>query len=483
MCGIVGIVSNESVSYELCNALTILQHRGQDAAGIMTGDAKRIHLQKGNGFVRDVLNEDNLSGLAGNFGLGHVRYRTAGTDSAHESQPFYVNSPYGLGLVHNGNIVNSAELRSDLIKDDFRHLNTESDSEIILNVFAYELQNIINKKFSIGAIFSAVKKTMARIQGAYACIVLIHGYGLLAFRDPHGVRPLVYGCRKGTEDKADEFMVASESIALDALGYDLIDDVVPGQAVFFGVDGSIEKKQCHDTSSLTPCLFEYLYLSRPDSIIDNIPVYQARINLGKKLADKIKAQFSDYEIDAVIPVPDTGRTIALPLALRLGSRYSEGFVKNRYIPRTFIMAKQSMRRDAIRLKLNAIRQEFDGKNVLLVDDSIVRGNTSKEIIRMARECGAKKVYFASAAPKVRFSNVYGIDIPNVKNLIAHNKTTAEIASELNSDGIIFLSVDEASDAVLSASLSGGDQPKSFESSIFTGEYLAESTLCEEAPNS
>ncbi len=480
MCGIVGIVSSESVSYELCNALTILQHRGQDAAGIMTGDSRRVHLQKGNGFVRDVLTEEKLSDLAGNFGLGHVRYKTAGTESAHESQPFYVNSPYGLGLVHNGNIVNSEKLRHDLIEDDFRHLNTESDSEIILNVFAYELQNIISKSFSVDSVFLAVKKTMARVKGAYACIILIHGHGLLSFRDPNGVRPLVYGHRKASDVGADGFMVASESIALDALGYSLISDVAPGEAIFLGMDGSVEKKQCHDEVSLTPCLFEYLYLSRPDSIIDNIPVYQARINLGKKLADKIKAQFSDYEIDAVIPVPDTSRTIALPLALRLGSRYSEGFIKNRYIPRTFIMAKQSMRKNAIRLKLNAIRQEFDGKNVLLVDDSIVRGNTSKAIVKMARECGARKIYFASAAPKVKFSNVYGIDIPSVESLIAHNKTAEEIARELNCDGVVFLSVDEAIEAVLKASLPNKIQPRSFESSIFTGKYLVNFALPETA---
>lgn len=471
MCGVVGIVSKTAVNHELYNALTILQHRGQDAAGIMTSDGQRVHLRKGNGLVRDVIRDPHMLTLLGNVGIGHVRYPTAGSESVLNSQPLYVNSPYGLSLVHNGNLINTESLADDLVKEDLRHLNTNSDSEIILNVFAHELQLLGRKRFSKEALFSATKAMFSRIQGAYAGVIMIHGHGLLGFRDPFGIRPLVYGKRRAKGSRQADYMLASESIALDALGYELVGDVAPGEAVFISLDGKLHKKSCVKKAMLTPCLFEYIYLARPDSLIDHISVHQARINMGKCLADQVMEQHPEHDIDAVIPIPDTSRTAALPLALRLGVRYAEGFVKNRYIPRTFIMAKQNLRRSAIRLKLNAIKQEFEGKNVLLVDDSIVRGNTSKEIIQMARDAGAKKVYFASASPEVRFPNVYGIDMSVAEELIAHHKTAKAIGEDIGADWLVFQKLADVIEAVKKAAHNKAQVPETFETSIFTGDYI------------
>ncbi len=469
MCGVVGILAHHPVNQALYDALTILQHRGQDAAGIITSDLDKIYLRKSNGLVRDVFRENHMRRLRGNIGIGHVRYPTAGTDSVEESQPFYVNSPYGLSLVHNGNLINTAELTKDLQKNDLRHLNTHSDSEVLLNVFAYELQHVGKSKLTKEALFKAMEKVYQRVSGAFAAIVMITGYGLVAFRDTYGIRPLVYG--KKTTPQGDEFMVASENIALDGLGYEVIADVGPGEAVFIDLAGNVSRHLCDSRAQLSPCIFEYIYIARPDSIIDRIPVYQARLAMGEKLAAKISREWAPLDIDVVIPIPDTSRTAAIALAQNLKVTYCEGFVKNRYIGRTFIMPGQKLRRGSVRLKLNAIKTEFNGKNVLLVDDSIVRGTTSREIIQMARDAGAKKVYFASAAPEVRFPNVYGIDMPTVKELIAHDRTVPEIAKYIGADKLIFLSLPDVYEAVNSAAKNEEDKIKQFEDSIFTGNYI------------
>jgi amidophosphoribosyltransferase len=469
MCGIVGILAQHPVNQDLYDALTILQHRGQDAAGIMTGEFTKIHLRKSNGLVRDVFRENHMRRLKGNIGIGHVRYPTAGTDSVEESQPFYVNSPYGLSLVHNGNLINTKQLAEDLEKTDLRHLNTHSDSEVLLNIFAYELQRVGEAKLSAPALFKALEKVYQRINGAFAVIVMITGYGLVAFRDKFGIRPLVYG--KKSTSKGDEFMIASENIALDALGYEIIADVAPGEAVFIDLSGKVSRQICVSNPTLSPCIFEYIYLARPDTVIDRIPVYQARLAMGRKLAEKIQREWLPHDIDVVIPIPDTSRTAAIALAQDLKVTYCEGFVKNRYIGRTFIMPGQKLRRGSVRMKLNAIKAEFNGKNVLLVDDSIVRGTTSKEIVQMARDAGAKKVYFASAAPEVRFPNVYGIDMPSVNDLIAHDRSVDEIAKYIGADKLIFLSLPDVSAAINSAAKNESDKIKRFEDSIFTGEYI------------
>lgn len=469
MCGIVGTLATTPVSQDIYDALTIIQHRGQDAAGILTSDGRRIFLRKANGLVREALQKKHIQRLQGFMGLGHVRYPTAGSHNTAESQPFYVNSPYGLSIVHNGNLTNAESLAHDLIRTDLRHLNTNSDTEVLLNVFAHELQRTGGVKLTPQELFAALKQVYHRVHGAYSAIALINGYGIVAFRDPYGIRPLIYGRRKTS--KGVDYMVASESIALDALGYTVVGDIAPGEAIYFNQQGEFHREQCADVRQHSPCLFEYVYLARPDSVLDNISVYQARIKMGIKLAENILAQRPDHDIDVVIPIPDTSRTIALPLAQRLQKPYSEGFVKNRYIGRTFIMPAQELRRSSVRMKLNAMKAEFSGKNVLLVDDSIVRGTTSKEIIQMARDAGASKVYFASAAPPVRYPNVYGIDMPNAKELIAHNHSVSEIEKLIGADWLIYQNLEDLYAAVNDAASSPRFQIQRFEDSVFTGDYV------------
>lgn len=469
MCGIVGVLAHTPVNQEIYDALTIVQHRGQDAAGIMTCDRGRVFLRKSNGLVRDAIRKNHMVQLQGNMGIGHVRYPTAGTSSNLESQPFYVNSPYGISFVHNGNLTNTEALTADLQVKDLRHLNTDSDSEVLLNIFAYELQQVGEKNLTVPSLFRALDTMYTRIRGAYAAIAMICGYGILAFRDPHGIRPLVYGKRH--TDQGIEYMVASENIALAALGYELVADIAPGEAIFIDLKGQVHRHICAATVTRSPCIFEYIYLARPDSIIDNISVYKARINMGQRLGRNILQERPHHDIAVVIPVPDTSRTAALALAQELGVPYSEGFVKNRYIGRTFIMPGQKARRSSVRLKLSAIKEEFAGKNVLLVDDSIVRGTTSGEIIQMARDVGAKKVYFASAAPEIRYPNVYGIDMPNPKELIAHDKSVAEIAQLIGADWLIFQNLADLVAAINDAAKSEADRVVRFEDSVFTGDYV------------
>lgn len=470
MCGIVGIVSNNQVNQAIYDSLTILQHRGQDAAGIMTSDSERIFLRKANGLVRDVIRESHMLHLLGNMGIGHVRYPTSGTQSPAESQPFYVNSPYGLSLVHNGNLVNVKELTNDLMRMDLRHLNTTSDSEILLNVVAHELQRSGSIHLSPKQLFRAMRKVYKRVEGAFAAVMIINGYGMVGFRDPYAIRPLVYG--KRDIGSGLEFMLASESIALDALGFELLGDVGPGEVIYFDRAGQVYREQCAKTVSYSPCIFEYIYLARPDSIMDNVPVYQARAGMGKSLAEKILRERPDHDIDVVIPIPDTSRSAAYALAQVLKIPYSEGFVKNRYIGRTFIMPGQAMRRNSIRLKLNAIKAAFTNKTVLLVDDSVVRGTTSKEIIQMARDAGTRKVYFASAAPEIRYPNVYGIDMPTVKELIAYKKSVNEVRKSIGADWLIYQDLQDVYRAVNDAVIAGKPKIKRFEDSIFTGNYIA-----------
>ena len=465
MCGIIGIVAHSPVNQAIYDGLTVLQHRGQDAAGIITCEGSRLHLRKNNGLVRDVFHTRHMMRLFGNMGIGHVRYPTAGCESSAEAQPFYVNSPYGISLAHNGNLTNSNKLKQELFEEDLRQINTDSDSEVLLNVFAHELQQKGKLKMDVDDVFRAVACVHKRCQGAYAAVAMITGHGVVAFRDPHGIRPLVFG--KHETPQGSNYMVASESVALDALGYELIRDVAPGEAVFVSLDGQLHTRQCADSSSVTPCIFEYVYLARPDSIIDDVSVYKARLRMGEKLADKILRVRPDHDIDVVIPIPDTSRTSALQLANNLGLKYREGFIKNRYIGRTFIMPGQQQRKKSVRQKLNAIDLEFRGKNVLLVDDSIVRGTTSSQIIDMAREAGANQVYFASAAPPVRFPNVYGIDMPNTDELIAHGRTDEEVCKEIGADWLLFQDLEDLVDAVKK----GSAQIEGFDDSVFTGEYI------------
>lgn len=465
MCGIVGIVAQEPVNQELYDALTVLQHRGQDAAGIVTCENSRLFLRKGNGLVRDVIRTRHMHQLKGTMGIGHVRYPTAGSNSQAEAQPFYVNSPYGIMLAHNGNLINAAVLKEELTKVDHRHLNTNSDSEVILNIFAHDLQRNTKPDIAPEDIFSAVKSVHQRCQGAYAVVALIAGFGIVAFRDPHGIRPLVYGKRSGP--KGDEYMIASENVALDILGYKVIADVAPGEAIYITTEGKLHTQQTVPVQSYSPCLFEYVYLARPDSIIDKISVYKVRLRLGEQLAEKILQEFPHHDIDVVMPIPDTSRTAAATLARRMEIKFREGFVKNRYIGRTFIMPGQSLRRKSVRQKLNTIPLEFKGKNVLLVDDSIVRGTTSKEIIQMARDAGAKKVYFASAAPAVRFPNVYGIDMPAASELVAHNRSIEEICQAIQADKLFYQDLD----ALVHAAQEGNAKITRFEDSVFTGNYI------------
>ncbi len=437
MCGIVGIVSKNQVNQMLYDGLTVLQHRGQDAAGIVTADGRTFHMHKDKGLVRDVFRTRDMRGLTGTMGIGHCRYPTAGSAaSAAESQPFYVNSPFGVVLGHNGNLVNTAELQTELFLADLRHVNTNSDSEVLLNVLAHELaQAARGVRLDAGAIFAAVAGVHRRAKGAYAIVAMIAGHGLLAFRDPNGIRPLVIGKRES--ESGIEYMVASESVAIDVLGFTLMRDVAPGEAVFIDLAGNFFARQCAENPSLNPCIFEFVYLARPDSVIDGISVYETRSRMGKSLAEKIQRDMPGIEIDVVIPIPDTSRPSAVEVAQVLGVKYREGFIKNRYIGRTFIMPGQDERKKSVRQKLNAMAVEFKDKNVLLVDDSIVRGTTSKEIVQMARDCGAKKVYFASAAPPVRFPNVYGIDMPTRGELIATGRDAAQIADAIGADAVFY----------------------------------------------
>ncbi|MGR8980601.1 MAG: amidophosphoribosyltransferase [Gammaproteobacteria bacterium] len=465
MCGIAGIVSHQNVNQELFDALTVLQHRGQDAAGIVTCENGRLHLRKDNGLARDVFTNHHMLKLRGNMGIAHVRYPTAGCTSSAEAQPFYVNSPFGLTLAHNGNLTNTEELKKALFVEDQRHINTDSDSEVLLNVFAHELQSLGKLRLNVDDIFNAVTGVHRRCRGAYAVIVMIAGYGILGFRDPHGIRPVVFGERKTA--KGSEFMIASESVALDVLGFDLIRDIEPGEAVFIEESGILHTRQCSQKVDHCPCIFEFVYFARPDSIIDDISVYKARLRMGEKLAEKILREWPDHDIDVVIPIPDTSRTAALQMAYLLGVKFREGFIKNRYIGRTFIMPGQKMRQKSVRQKLNAIGLEFEGKNVLLVDDSVVRGTTSEQIIQMARDAGAKKVYFASAAPPVRYPNVYGIDMPAASELIAHNLSEEEVGKAIGADRMIYQNLKDLIDAVRK----GNPNITHFDTSCFSKEYI------------
>ena len=466
MCGIVGIVGTSAVNQRLYDALTVLQHRGQDAAGIMTSSDAELFVRKGSGLVRDVFDQRDMIELRGNVGIGHVRYPTAGCDSASESQPFYVNAPYGICLGHNGNLTNARELAEVLTREDRRHLNTSSDSEVLLNVLASELQRIGTPRVTPADVFAAVNAVYRRCRGGYAVIAMVIGHGILGFRDPNGIRPLVLGTRD--TPRGPEFMLASESVALDMAGFRLLRDIGPGEAVFIDELGRQHTQQCVATVRHTPCIFEYVYLARPDSIIDKISVQRARMRMGDKLAEKIKRERPNHDIEVVIPIPDTSRTAALQVAHILGVKYREGFIKNRYIGRTFIMPGQEQREKSVRSKLNAIDLEFRGKNVLLVDDSIVRGTTSAQIIELAREAGARNVYFASAAPPVRFPNVYGIDMPVSSELVASGKSVDEIRAAIGADWLVYQDLDD----LVQACRHHNTQITDFDTSCFSGEYPA-----------
>jgi len=465
MCGIVGIVGKGPVGPLLYDALTMLQHRGQDAAGIATLKGHQIKLHKGNGLVRDVFQPEDMASLTGRVGIGHVRYPTAGMDDSSEAQPFYVNSPYGIALGHNGNLINTEALSQELFDSDRRHLNTNSDSEVLLNILAHELQNQNPPRLSPAHIFKAVDGVYQRCRGAFSTVALICGHGLLAFRDPHGIRPMVLGSRETEQGR--EYALASESVALDVAGFELDRDLAPGESVFITLDGKLHSHVSPMQSVLSPCIFEYVYFARPDSMLDDISVYKARLRMGQALARKILRERPDHDIDVVIPVPDTSRTAALPLAYDLDVKYREGFIKNRYIGRTFIMPGQKVRKKSVRQKLNAIDLEFRRKNVLIVDDSIVRGTTSKQIIQMAREAGARKVYFASASPPVRYPNIYGIDMPAPAELIAAGRSVAEIERELGADWLIYQDLPD----LIEACREGNDRIAQFDTSCFSGEYV------------
>jgi amidophosphoribosyltransferase len=467
MCGILGVVARSPVNQLLYDGLLLLQHRGQDAAGIVTSERNSFHMHKAPGMVRDVFRTRNMRSLPGNMGIAHCRYPTAGSAfSSAESQPFYVNSPFGIVLGHNGNLINSESLREEMFRTDRRHINTGSDSEVLVNVLAYELEkSSVKLRLEPQSIFAAVANVHRRVKGAYAVVSMIAGYGVLAFRDPFGIRPAVIGYNE--TPAGTEYMVASESVAIDALGFRVLRDIAPGEAVFIDEDGNFHSQQCARSASLNPCIFEYVYLARPDSLIDGASVYETRLNMGEKLAAKIRREHRDLQVDVVIPIPDSSRPSALQLAAGLGVPYREGFVKNRYIGRTFIMPGQAVRSRSVRQKLNPMPMEFAGKNVLLVDDSIVRGTTSREIVQMARESGARKVFFASAAPPVRFPNVYGIDMPTRAELIAAHRSEAEVAREIGADALIYQDLEELKDAVRRANPKLGN----FETSCFDGIYV------------
>ncbi len=468
MCGIVGIVSDSPVSEQLYEALTVLQHRGQDAAGMVTSNHIKLQMRKANGLVRDVFHQRHMQRLSeGTVGLAHVRYPTAGSSSSAEAQPMYVNSPYGIAFAHNGNLTNSQQLQSALLKENMRHINTGSDSEVLLNIFAHELQSLGADRPKAKDIFRGIEQVHHRCSGGYAGIAMIMGVGIVGFRDPNGIRPLIYGRRK--RNSGYEYILASESVALDILGYERIRDVQPGEAVFISNKGHVETKICADNTKLLPCIFEYVYLARPDSIIDEVSVYKARLRMGEHLGKRIMECFPDneHDIDVVIPIPDTGRTAALPLAHQLNVKYREGFIKNRYIGRTFIMPGQTERRKSVRQKFNSIELELKGKNILLVDDSIVRGTTIKQIIQMARDAGANKVYLASAAPPVRYPNVYGIDMPSVDEFVANNKSVEEIGKAIGADLLIYQTLED----LVASAREGNPNIDGFETSVFDGNYI------------
>jgi amidophosphoribosyltransferase len=465
MCGIIGIVGRAPVNLALYDGLTVLQHRGQDAAGIVTFDQGRLYLRKAIGLVRDVFHTRHMHRLKGNIGIGHVRYPTAGSSVSAEAQPFYVNSPYGITLGHNGNLINASELKKELFLADRRHINTDSDSEILLNVFAQELHKQEGLKLQPDDIFAAVSGVHRRCRGAYAVIAMIAGYGILAFRDPYGIRPVVYGERE-TEDGI-EYMVASESVALDLLGFTLIRDLEPGEAIFIDVNDRLHARQCAHNPVLSPCIFEYVYFARPDSIINDVSVHKARMRMGQKLGLKLLKQWTERDIDVVIPIPDTSRTAAQELAFKLGVKFREGFIKNRYIGRTFIMPGQKQRKKSVRQKLNPIGLEFKDKNVMLVDDSIVRGTTSKEIVQMAREAGARKVYMSSASPPVRYPNIYGIDMPAASELIAHGRSEEQVCEAIGADRLIYEDLDDLINSVKVGNL----KLHQFDCSVFNGDYV------------
>ena len=466
MCGVVGIVSKNEVASDLYEALTVIQHRGQDAAGIATSEENRLNSRKQLGLVREVFREHHIQSLTGKIGIAHVRYPTAGGASRELAQPMYVNSPYGMSIVHNGNLVNTDSLCEELAETDRRHLNTNSDSEVILNIFAHELQQIGGVQPSKEEIFEAVTRMQSRLSGAYSIIIMINNVGLVAVRDPHGIRPLIIG--KRDEDlMGAEYMIASESAAIDALDFKIIDDIAAGETIFISKEGKMSRSKSQKAAKHSPCIFEYVYLARPDSVIDKVSVHKARQRMGTYLGEKILGLYPEHEIDVVIPIPESSTTSANEVAKKLGLPYREGFVKNRYIGRTFIMPKQEMRRKSVKRKLNPITMEFEGKNVLLVDDSIVRGTTSKQIVEMAREAGAKKVFFASAAPPIRFQNVYGIDMAATAELIAHQKDEGQIAEYIGADWLVYQNLED----LIRSAKEGNKEIENFETSIFDGEYL------------
>ncbi|HQW09140.1 MAG TPA: amidophosphoribosyltransferase [Steroidobacteraceae bacterium] len=465
MCGIVGIVGTGLVNQRLYDALTVLQHRGQDAAGIVTSSEGELCVRKGSGLVRDVFQQHHMLELRGNVGIAHVRYPTAGCEGVAEAQPFYVNAPYGICLGHNGNLTNAAELAEVLTREDRRHLNTSSDSEVLLNVFASELQRVGTPRVTPADIFAALTAVYRRCRGGYAAVAMLIGHGIVGFRDPNGIRPLVLGTRD--TPKGVEWMLASESVALTGLGFRFVRDVGPGEAVFIDEQGRLHSQQLAVAARHTPCIFEYVYFARPDSIIDNVSVYRARMRMGEKLAERIRRERPDHDIEVVIPIPDTSRTAALQVAQILGLKYREGFNKNRYIGRTFIMPGQEQRERSVRRKLNAIDFEFRGKVVLLVDDSIVRGTTSAQIIELAREAGARKVYFASAAPPVRYPNVYGIDMPAADELVANGRSVAEVAKAIGADWLVYQTLED----LVQACQHDIAKITEFDTSCFSGEYV------------
>ena len=467
MCGIVGIVSSEPANQLIYDSLLLLQHRGQDSTGIATADGATFHMHKAKGQVREAFRTRDMRALPGTMGLGHVRYATKGAaENEGEAQPFYVNAPYGIVLVHNGNLTNTRELSSDLFHIDRRHLNTSSDTELLVNVLANELQEqVTGTELDPDQVFAAVERVHERVEGSYATIALIAGHGLLAFRDPFGIRPLVLG-RRARGLVGTDWVVASESLVLESGGYDFVRDVEPGEAIFIAIDGEMTSRQCAKHPRLVPCSFEYVYLARPDSIMNGISVYEARLRLGNRLADTIAQHTPLGDIDVVMPIPDSSRPAAMQVAQKLGIEYREGFYKNRYVGRTFIMPGQAERKRSVKQKLNAMGSEFRGKNILIVDDSIIRGTTSKEIVEMARQSGANKVTFTSAAPPVRFPHVYGINMPSRQELVAHGRKIPEINLELGADNLIYQEVADMQAAILE-----GSSVESLEMSCFTGDYV------------
>ena len=465
MCGLVGLVGQRNIAPDIYDALTVLQHRGQDAAGIMTCSGGKFSQRKSEGLVRDVFRQHHMQRMEGTIGIGHVRYPTAGSSGPALAQPFYVNSPYGIALAHNGNLTNAAQLARELFQDDLRHLNTDSDSEVLLNIFAHEMQTLGKLSPAPEDIFKAVEAVHRRCLGGYAAVAMLVNYGVVAFRDPFGIRPLVVGVRD--TDHGQEHMVASESVALDVLGFRIVSDVAPGEGIYIDMAGQLHRQQCASQTSLRPCIFEHVYFARPDSLIDGISVYKTRMRQGETLGRKIMAERPDHDIDVVIPIPDTSRIAGQALATELGIKFREGFMKNRYIGRTFIMPGQSERKKSVRQKLNPVPLEFQGKNVMLIDDSIVRGTTCRQIIQMARDAGAAKVYFASAAPPVRFPNVYGIDMPSATELIAHGRTVEEICELIGADWLVFQDLDD----LVASSLEGNPAVDGFDCSVFDGKYV------------